>query len=207
MIELPASTIVNRFVPKESFYKHAAFTPKLREIFTDEIEKITWTHKISPATLPVESSPDYPEIDIFHIKLKTSDLNQKAIELIDKNIPRPVLFILERPTGYKKAIIAAKSGKTINHHFASDWAKEQKIAPTGRTMKALYLSIISHLDEKVNIQGETTPEKEIENAKLRKELEAKIAKLTTEIAKEPAINKRQSLAKKRHELEQKLQTL
>ena len=41
MIELPNSTIVNRFLPKEKFYSKTKMSTKLRKQFTDEIEKIT----------------------------------------------------------------------------------------------------------------------------------------------------------------------
>jgi hypothetical protein len=37
-MELPRSTIVNRFVPKEKFYAKTVITAKLKQLFTDEIE-------------------------------------------------------------------------------------------------------------------------------------------------------------------------
>ena len=53
MFDLPSSTVVDRFLAKDKFYKKTTVAGKLKQQFTDEIEKITWTHKISPDTLNV----------------------------------------------------------------------------------------------------------------------------------------------------------
>lgn len=41
MIELPASTIVNKMVPKNAFYKHIDVSSRMKNLFVSDIEKLS----------------------------------------------------------------------------------------------------------------------------------------------------------------------
>jgi hypothetical protein len=50
-IDLPKSTLLNKFIPKNVFFKNSVINSKLKADFTDKIQKITWKYKISEETL------------------------------------------------------------------------------------------------------------------------------------------------------------
>ena len=85
-MDLPASTVVNRLVPKEKFYSKTSVSGKLRQQFTDEIEKIRWANKIAPSTLNI-TSKEYAELQVFEIVLKQSEISASVLKHIDSFIP------------------------------------------------------------------------------------------------------------------------
>ena len=104
MIDLPASTKVNRFLAKEKFYSKTRMNSKLRKQFTDEIEKIIWTNKISPETLNIAAS-EYQELQVFDIYLKGADISLSVLKHIDSCIPYPILFIAYKSDEQKAVIV------------------------------------------------------------------------------------------------------
>jgi hypothetical protein len=113
-VDLPTSTIVNRYVPKEKFYSKTSVSAKLRQLFTDEIEKITWRGKIAPDTLNI-TADGYAELQVFEIALKGSEISTGILKHIDTFIPYPILFILKKP-GSTKAVISFKESTIKNEN-------------------------------------------------------------------------------------------
>ena len=89
--ELPKSTIVNRFIPKNAFDDFTNSSQKKK--FTDTIDKITWLNKLSKDTINLDGN-DVKEIQIFEIKLKTKEKIQPLLNVIDKAIPYHIVFIV-----------------------------------------------------------------------------------------------------------------
>ena len=76
MIELPASTIVNKMVPKNAFYKHIDVSSRMKNLFVSDIEKIIWANKISPFTLCVSDGRYVHEITVFDVLLKHKEYSK-----------------------------------------------------------------------------------------------------------------------------------
>ena len=68
--ELPKSTIVNRFIPKNAFDEYTNSSQKKK--FTDIIDKITWQNKLSKDTINLDGV-DVKELQVFEIKLKKKE--------------------------------------------------------------------------------------------------------------------------------------
>jgi hypothetical protein len=89
---LPANTIVQRVVPKNSF---DSFTnTKQKEMFTKEIAKIVWSNSISAGTINLQGK-DISEIQIFTIELKGQKEIKTVLDIIDKVIPYHIIFVVE----------------------------------------------------------------------------------------------------------------
>ena len=156
MINLPTSTLVNRFIPKEKFYRKTTVNTKLRELFTNEIEKIVWTNKISPTTLNITAN-DYLEMQIFEILLKKSDISSQILKHIDTFIPYPILFILKK-TDLIKLVISFKEPASKNNvmkvtdYFDTNWQIDINLEMKGRSVDEIYKNylyqIAPHLDFK-----------------------------------------------------------
>ena len=97
----PESTRVNRILPKNSIYKNVTPSPKQRELLTQQIDKITWAHKLAPDTLNVKASTDLPEIQVFHLRLKpqVEGVHESLLEYLDKAIPSALIFEVQGSIG------------------------------------------------------------------------------------------------------------
>ncbi|HZK24626.1 MAG TPA: DUF4391 domain-containing protein [Oscillospiraceae bacterium] len=90
----PESTRVGRPLPKNTIYKNVAPTAKQRELLTQQIEKITWAHKLAPDTLNIQASTDLPEIQVFQLRLKpdVAEVHESLLAYLDKAIPSNLIF-------------------------------------------------------------------------------------------------------------------
>lgn len=90
--ELPQSCAVGQNIPKNAF--HAHLTPAQRKTLSKCIERITWTHKITPtnSNLPAE---DIEEIQIFHLALREKNNLDALREAMEKVIPYTLILWLE----------------------------------------------------------------------------------------------------------------
>ena len=121
---LPISTIVNRFIPKNAFDEFT--NAKQRKKFTEIVDKITWLNKLSKETINLSGS-EITEIQIFELKLKEQVYPKALLDIIDKAIPYQIIFLLS----YQDSVLFSTSKK--HHHplnqdnavvdwsFASDW--------------------------------------------------------------------------------------
>ena len=122
--ELPKSTIVNRFIPKNAFDDYTNSSQKKK--FTDTIDKITWLNKLSKDTINLDGS-DVKEIQIFEIKLKSKEIIQALLNIIDKSIPYHIIFVVSfgeetyLSTSKKHNHINNESTAVIDWNFISEW--------------------------------------------------------------------------------------
>lgn len=207
MINLPPSTIVNRFLPKEKFYSKTSMSSKLRQQFTDEIEKITWTHKISPDTLNITTG-DNTELQIFEIILKGSDISTAVLRHIDTFIPYPILFFIKKPDSLK-AILSFKEAPAknvgrmkVDSYFESGWQKDLSLELKGRSVDEIYKNYLLQLAPELRNSNRTNTKEAVELNKTRQALQEQIDKLNTQIRYELSTSKKQELARLRYELEQ-----
>ena len=87
MLELPASTVFNRRIPKQKFYDNLSVTPQLKRVFIEQISQIIWQNKIAPVTVNIMEGAAVNEIEVLCIKLNQQGIDTKVLSLIDKEIP------------------------------------------------------------------------------------------------------------------------
>ena len=208
-MDLPTSTIVNRYVPKEKFYSKTSVNSKLRQLFTDEIEKITWRSKISSDTLNI-TSDGYVELQIFEITLKGSELSTSVLKHIDTFIPYPILFILKKP-GSTKAVISFKESTSkhenqmkVDTYFDTGWKDALSLELKGRSVDEIYKNYLYQIAPQLRDASQTTAKAAVETNKVREKAQKQIDSINRQITNEPAIAKKQELARDRHKLEQTL---
>ena len=95
MIEIPASTVFNRRIPKQKFYDNLSVTSQLKRVFVEQISQIIWQNKIAPVTVNIMEGAAVNEIEVLCIKLNQQGIDTKVLSLIDKEIPYHILFLLE----------------------------------------------------------------------------------------------------------------
>lgn len=208
-MNLPTSTAVNRFLPKEKFYSKTVVSNKLRELFTDEIEKILWVHKISPATLNITAG-EYEELQIFEIALKKDELSPQILKHIDTFIPYPILFVLKKASlskiiiSYKEPASSKSSLMKITTYFDTEWQKEISLELKGRSVDEIYKNYLRQIAPHLDITSKPNVKTAIEENQAREKTIKQIDALNRAILHEPSVAKQQELARQRYTLEQQL---
>ena len=205
MIVFPKSTLVGKPVPKTAFYRNLEVNSKMKQRFVDSVESITWTAKLAPSTLSVADGKTVHEITVFRMVLKKEEVPSDVLTLIDKQMPRHTLFLLQHDddfcllVNYKEWHDAANTRFDIVKTFQTGWTSADKLSLSldGQDMDAVYSAIVKQMagaditSEAKDIHTAVAQTKEQEG------LRQKIAALEAKIAKE-----RQP--KKKFELHQQL---
>ena len=95
MMNFPKTTEFNRRIPKQKFYSNLSVSPQIRKIFVEQISAVNWANKLAPATLNVKNGEKVTEIEVFHLVLNQKNLDERVLQLIDKEVPYHILFELE----------------------------------------------------------------------------------------------------------------
>lgn len=200
-LNLPKTTEINKFVAKTNFYKRANITPKTHNLIEQQIDRITWTNKVASTTMNI-SSGDISEFQVFHIQLKTPDLDNSVLVFLQKSVPYPILFVVSSVRGVRAAAVIAKQVKNKPTILTMDWQPNLSLKLKGNSTDNLYKNYLLELSSSfAAVDGDI--EKHSEAIKLERCIDALSAKRKREIQ----INKRQEIARECHELEMKLREL
>jgi len=125
LLGLPKSTLFGKRIPKQKFYDNLSVTAQLKQVFKEQINLITWQHKIAPTTIHIAEGESVKEIEVITIKLNQRELDKRVLALIDKEIPYHILFLLEYGgevqawIGYKEQ--ATRSTFKPGTYYHTDW--------------------------------------------------------------------------------------
>jgi len=92
LFQLPKNTTVGRVIPKNAFDDN--INSRQKKQFTDLVQRITWTNKLSSQTINLRSV-DVEEIQIFVIELKKRDTIDEILKIINKHIPYHIICWIE----------------------------------------------------------------------------------------------------------------
>ena len=95
MLGLPKTTEVNKRIPKQALHNNMRLTPMLKRVLTEQVDSIYWRNKIADDTMNLGKGNTVTEIQIFEIRLNSSNLNTELLRQIDKQVYYHVLFLLE----------------------------------------------------------------------------------------------------------------
>ena len=152
--EYPEKCRFGRKIPKSKFYENVNFNTKHKNKFINQIDKIIWQYKLAPDTLNLDATDAVPEIEVMDIFLKTKEIDQVMLELIDKAIPLPIIFQIHQGDKIKiKAAYKRPSGSS-NHkwvlegYLESNWEADsilRQSIPQALNLGKLYEAILSSL--------------------------------------------------------------
>ena len=197
ILNLPAKTIYGKFIPKEKLYNHADINASTKEKFVRQIERITWANKISPETVNVKPGK-YSEIEVFRIDLKDGNIDDKLIQIIDRAIPYPILFVICY-NDYSYLTMSYKDGANIGPYFKCSWMNTVDLALTGLTVDQIYANILHAIEN--NLKSDVLPlDEAVKLYAERQQIQKRIDQLTKQIAREPNSARRQELARERASL-------
>lgn len=191
MFGLPESTYFGRLVPKNKFYDKLTIDKKLERSFIDQINSIRWVHKLSANLLNVEKGSITEEVEVFLIKLKTSELDLNILRQMDRQMHYHLIFILEFEeqyqlwTSYKEESTSAAF--KVGNYYHTDWVTKEafSLRIDGLNMDTIYENLVRQIagDTFAQENGESlkdTVERQAAREKLSKEIERLRAKIRRE---------------------------
>ena len=154
LFDYPTKARFGRKIPKNKLYENASANTKLKDKFVNQIKKIVWQYKLAPDTLNLDATNKVPEIQIFDIFLKTKEVDQALLEVIDKAIPLPIIFQIHKgnkvkiKAAYKRPSESANNKWVIESYFESEWLDKDVVKqpmPQALDLGKLYEQLLKSL--------------------------------------------------------------
>lgn len=217
MIGLPKSTEFNKRIPKQKFYENMEISPVIKQIFVEQIKMIYWRNKIAASTTNLATGNDVTEVEVFEIRLNHSELDERVLRQIDREIPYHILFLLEYEgkyqawIGYKEIVVTGNKSIKLGGYYHTDWENEDKLPlrMEGLSLDAVYENFARKIagDKlKKGTSNESLKESVAKDEK-KKQLEKQINALTVKIRKEKQLNKQMELNSELKVLKKKLEVI
>ena len=196
MIDFPKTTAVHRRLPKEAFYRNLPLTPKLKEKFVSDVDRIYVENSLTKEGLNLSSDGTITEILLLSVSLKKREFDGKVAEAIARQNPHKLVFLLIYEDERQLALYHGKLYRT-------PWMPEAELSLEARgfTLDEIWSGLIEQIALYEEQQGATT-EMTVDERLARQE---KIQKLEKQIAKTEAAAWKEQQPKKRFALYQKLQ--
>lgn len=196
MIDFSAATVVHRQIPKEAFYKRLPLTKVLKEKFISDVDKIFVENSLTKDNLNLTEESEIKEILLLCISLKKQDFDAKIIEVIAKQNPHKLIFLLIYEDSRQLAIW---HGKLYRTEWVSPFDIELKAK--GFSLDEIWDSFIEQIaigKEQAKAAGELSIDE-------RLAIQEQIIKLEKQIQKTETAAWKEQQPKKRFELYQRLQ--
>lgn len=212
LFNLPIRTKVGRVIPKNAFDEYT--NTKQKKEFTDYIQRITWTNKLSKDTINLDGR-DVQEIQVFKVELKLKTDITKVLEIINKAIPYHIVFWVEF-NNHAYITTAAKHPHPTNDNisvidwtFTSDWFEKYKnnyVLNLIGSLDAVFKDLCVQLTGKADL-SEKPMDLILENQQEVDRLQKEISKLKSAIARSKQFNIKVELNMKLKKMERRLKLL
>ena len=211
----PSNAAFGRVLPKSKIYERSQPTTAVKELFVRQIEQIVWQYKLSPETINVQGTAAVPEIQIFHITLKTGELKPEVLRCIDQAIPYPLIFELYHEgnvkgiAAYKRPNEADAAKSVISPHFATDWLPDdapRQPLPVVFDLAALYAQLLAPLLPYPPRQGESLQEQVERMAEIEK-VQRELERCEARLAKEKQFNRKVAMNAELRKIQHKISCL
>lgn len=190
----PAAALFGRTLPKNKIYERASVTPRLRQLFVEQVDAIIWQYKLAPETINLRPTASVPEIQIFRTRLRGSELAADILHCLDTAIPSPLLFELEWEERvqvracFKQATAPEKAGG----YFCSVWHEAgtpRQPLPLVLDMEALYAALLEPLAPWPRREHEALPQW-MQRLEAIADCERQMARLEARLRREKQFNKK-----------------
>ena len=217
MIRLPKSTEFNKRVPKQKFYENMEISPVIKQIFVEQIKMVYWRNKIAVSTTNLAAGNYVTEVEVFEIRLNHSELDERVLRQIDKEIPYHILFLLEYEgkyqawIGYKEIAVTGNKRIKLGEYYHTDWWDEEKLPlkMEGLSLDAVYENFVRQIavDKLRKGTSDESLKESVAKDEKKKQLEKQINALTIKIRKEKQLNKQVEMNTELKRLKKEMEVL
>lgn len=99
-LQFPASSFVDRLIPKVQFVKASSSPTAIRTLLADEFEQIRLLYVLRPDTINVANGNEVKEIDVFFFQCKTDHYSINPFCGLDDLIPRHTIYIIQHGNSF-----------------------------------------------------------------------------------------------------------
>lgn len=154
LFAFPAKARLDRVVPKSRIYENGEVCRAVRERFVRQVASIVWEFSLSPRSTNIPEGPGVPEIQIFRVDLKESDLDPNVLRAIDEAIPSPLVLELvdgdrlRMAMAWKRPHLTDPKRWIVGHHFLGPWmdpTTPRQPLPPVLTLRALQEHLLRSL--------------------------------------------------------------
>jgi hypothetical protein len=155
LIGFPESSVLGNRVYKKLFVENADAGAADRRALSDDVEVITWTHKLAPETAGIPSFIDdqreYNEIAVLSVETKTQKRIGRIAQLIHRTIPYPVILVFFKSDNDKVLLSLApkrfsqsdREKIVAEEFFATDWIDlAERTANESKFVESLRFSML-----------------------------------------------------------------
>ena len=215
LIAYPKKAAFGRVLPKNKIYAHSGANTRLKDLFVEQVEQIVWQYKLAPETINLPAKPGVPELQIFSIQLKTSELNLDVLRCIECAVQFPIIFEMSLDgrtqviAAYKRPSESDASRWVLSDYFATAWLPsdcERAAMPLALDLGGLYEQALHRL-----IPTPARPQESLADLVTRVELVAakqrEVEKAVSRLAKEKQFNRKVEINAHLRQLKTELQEL
>ena len=215
----PKQAEFDRTLPKNKIYENSGANTRLRELFVEQVGKIVWRYKLAPETINLAAKPGVPEIQIFTIQLKTSELHRDVLRCIDGAIQFPIIFELTHGQGaearsqlvaaYKRPSETDPASWVCSDYFETGWVPataERTPLPLALDLGGLYEQLLRRLVPVAARPNESLGVQVIRAEQVRTK-EREVAQAQARLAKEKQFNRKVAANARLRQLTTELQAL
>ena len=211
MLTFPKSAAFGRRFPKQKFYEHLEVDPQVKRLLVEQVKLIVWAYKLSPQTVNLSPGQAVGEIQVFQLALTGPELDERVTQLMDRQIPYHLLFLLERPDGLQQLRIGYKEASQSGHNafqlrqsYQTDWARPEDLSLdlTALDMDGLYESIVRQIAGHAITAPEAETLKEaVEQTREKEKRLRQIEALRAKMKKEKSLAKQMEIRREIMKLE------
>jgi len=167
----------------------------------------------SAGTLNVNASDKVRQIDVLTVSLKKRECNEKIFEVIERTIPRHILFVLRFKSEYrmlihyKEAYENVKGKYRIVESFTTEWQPEEEVSLSisGLDLERIYHNFVYQIaGNKLTKEPGRDLCKAVEQHQEAEKIRKKIARLEDQLSKEVQFNLQLQLSVEIKNLKKKL---
>lgn len=214
LVSWPATARIDRVVPKRTLASAVSTPAAVRQRLTDDVEHVRWLFTLSPALTTLPGTPEVPEFVVIGIELRAADLDVGTLEVLDRSMPRRVIFELSRTTAEGRehrmaAFLSARGPGGRGQYVTSPWVRAgapRAPLPAAINLEALYLAVLEPLLPVPRASG-TRVSEVAERIEAVATLDRRITALEHKIKREVQFNRQVALRQELRELQRERDAL
>ena len=206
MIDLPAATVVHRRLPKEAFYKKLALNTAMKDKFVSDVESIFVENSLTKDNLNLADDSEVKEILVLSLTLKKQDFDDKILEVIARQNPHKLVFLMKFA---EQSQLALYSGKLYKTNWQND-NEQQHLSANGFTLEQIYNNFIEQIalfDERAEKVEDCSINERLALQEQILKLEQRIKKLEADTWKEQQPRKQFDMFTKLKKYKEELENL
>lgn len=170
MLNLPASTILNKPLTKKALFAKFDVKPAGKEAFDADISKLVIAHEVSTTTTNIDKGENLRAFFVLLVFLKRKQFDEKSIVMLSRLIGQKMLFVLAYNDKAKLAVYHTKL-------MQRDWCplSDLSIELSGSTLDAVWENIIAQVGN-IDVEPGNTLDEQLrlneEREKRKKQIES-----------------------------------